>query len=79
MILKSFFIEKNLSLIDNYNLIRFYGENIGLNDEFKSSLKRKYNDHEKILFDHHAEFSIMNRGDGENGAEVTITFARSSI
>ncbi len=34
---------------------------------------------EKILFDHHAEFSIMNRGDGENGAEVSITFARSSI
>tara|TARA_B100001175_G_C19507608_1_gene641821 strand:+ start:2600 stop:3604 length:1005 start_codon:yes stop_codon:yes gene_type:complete len=51
MILKSFLIEKNLSLIDNYNLILFYGENIGLKDEFKSSLKRKYNDHEKILFD----------------------------
>ena len=41
MILKSFLLEKNLSLIDNYNLILFYGENIGLKDEFKIALKKK--------------------------------------
>ena len=40
MILKSFLLEKNLSLIDNYNLILFYGENIGLKDEFKIGLKK---------------------------------------
>tara|TARA_Y200000002_G_scaffold375320_1_gene377424 strand:- start:1354 stop:3135 length:1782 start_codon:yes stop_codon:yes gene_type:complete len=31
---------------------------------------------EKILFDHHADFSLMNRNDGVNGAEITITFAK---
>ena len=31
---------------------------------------------EKILFDHHADFSLMNRNDGVNGAEVTITFVK---
>ena len=51
MILKSFLLEKNLSLIDNYNLILFYGENIGLKDEFKIGLKKKYYRYEQILFD----------------------------
>ena len=51
MILKSFLLEKNLSLIDNYNLILFYGENIGLKDEFKIGLKKKYYNYEQILFD----------------------------
>ena len=50
MILKSFLLEKNLSLIDNYNLILFYGENIGLKDEFKSNLKKKYNKFEQLVF-----------------------------
>ena len=51
MILKSFLLEKNLSLIDNYNLILFYGENIGLKDEFKIGLKKKYYRYEQMLFD----------------------------
>ena len=51
MILKSFLLEKNLSLIDNYKLLLFYGENIGLKDEFKSNLKRKFLSYEKILFE----------------------------
>ncbi len=50
MILKSYLLEKNLSLIDNYNLILFYGENIGLKDEFKLNLKKKYYSYEQILF-----------------------------
>ena len=41
MIIKSFLIEKDLSLADNYNLLLFYGENIGLKDEIKSKLKKK--------------------------------------
>ena len=34
---------------------------------------------EKILFDHHADFSIKNRSDVGNGAEVSITFGRINI
>ena len=33
MIFKSFLLEKDLTLIDNYRLILFYGENIGLKDD----------------------------------------------
>ena len=47
---KKFFVRENLSLIDNYNLILFYGENIGLKDEFKIGLKKYYR-YEQILFD----------------------------
>ena len=50
MILKSFLLEKNLSLIDNYKSLLFYGENIGLKDEFKSNLKKKFSNFEQILF-----------------------------
>mgnify|MGYP001465574549 FL=1 len=34
---------------------------------------------EKILFDHHADFVLTNRGDGEVGAEVKITFEKIII
>ena len=51
MIFKSFLLEKDLSLIDDYRLILFYGENIGLKDEFKINLKKKFSDYEHILFD----------------------------
>ena len=50
MIIKSFLIEKDLSLIGNYNLLLFYGENIGLKDEFKSKLKKKHSSFEQITF-----------------------------
>ncbi len=50
MILKSFLLEKNLSTIDNYKFLLFYGENIGLKDEFKSNLKKKFYNFEKIYF-----------------------------
>ena len=50
MIIKSFLIEKDLSLTGNYNLLLFYGENIGLKDEFKSRLKKKYSSFEQITF-----------------------------
>ena len=41
MILKSFLVEKNLSLIDSYFITLFYGENIGLKDEIKDEIKKK--------------------------------------
>ena len=50
MIIKSFLIEKDLSLTDKYKLLLFYGENIGLKDEFKSRLKKKYSSFEQITF-----------------------------
>tara|TARA_B100001996_G_C18650295_1_gene589144 strand:+ start:847 stop:1851 length:1005 start_codon:yes stop_codon:yes gene_type:complete len=50
VILKSFLVERNLSLIDGYSSILFYGENIGLKDEIKSEIKKKYNKYEQISF-----------------------------
>ena len=34
---------------------------------------------EKILFDHHADFVLANRNDGEVGAQVKITFEKNII
>ena len=40
MQVKSYLLEENLSLIKNLSL--FYGENLGLKDEFKKKIKNKY-------------------------------------
>lgn len=48
MILKSFLIEKNITLIDGYFMSLFYGENIGLKDEIKYEIKKKYKNYEQI-------------------------------
>ena len=50
MILKSFLVEKNLSIVDEYFVTLFYGENIGLKDEIKKSIKEKYKSYEQISF-----------------------------
>ena len=50
MILKSFLVEKNLSLIDKYSLNLFYGENIGFKDEIKLELKKRFSTYEIINF-----------------------------
>ncbi len=50
MIFKSFIIEKNLSLLDNYNFILFYGENLGLKDDLKDLIKTKNKNTENIFF-----------------------------
>ena len=50
MILKSFIVEKNISLLDNYYAVLFYGENIGLKDDLKSIVKEHNEDCEKISF-----------------------------
>ena len=41
MILKSFIVEKNISIVDQYFVTLFYGENIGLKDDLKEKLKEK--------------------------------------
>ena len=50
MILKSFIVEKNISIVDQYFVTLFYGENIGLKDDLKEKLKEKYKHHEQINF-----------------------------
>ena len=50
MILKSFLVEKNLSIVDEYFVTLFYGENIGLKDEIKKRIKEKYKNYEQINF-----------------------------
>ena len=50
MILKSFLVEKDLSIIDKYFITLFYGENIGLKDEIKKKIKEKFKNYEQINF-----------------------------
>ena len=49
MELKSYLIEKNLSHIKDYSFILLYGENKGLIDELKVSIKNTF-DYEPINF-----------------------------
>ena len=49
MIYKSYTIENNINLIKE-NLTLFYGENLGLKDEFKRKIKLNYKDSEIINF-----------------------------
>ena len=52
MILKSFIVEKNISLLDKYFCILIYGENIGLKDDIKKAAKIYFKDYERIVFNH---------------------------
>ena len=48
MIIKSFILEKKISLMDEYFVVLFYGENIGMKDEIKDQIKKHYKNSEKI-------------------------------
>ena len=50
MIFKSFIVEKNISLLDGYYAVLFYGENIGLKDDFKNFIKNHNKDCDQISF-----------------------------
>ena len=50
MILKSFIIEKNISILDKYSLALIYGENIGLKDDIKIEIKKFFKEYEQINF-----------------------------
>ena len=50
MILKSYLLEQNISLIDKYFINLIYGENIGMKDDIKNQIKIYFKTHEKILF-----------------------------
>ena len=49
MILKSYLLEQNISLINKYFINLFYGENIGMKDDIKDQIKTFFKNHEKIL------------------------------
>ena len=38
MILKSFLVEKNIKLLDQYSASLIYGENIGMKDDIKNQI-----------------------------------------
>ncbi len=48
MIFKSFIVEKNISLIDEHFAVLFYGENIGLKDDFRGFIKHHNKNHEQV-------------------------------
>ena len=50
MILKSFLIEKNISLLSKYNSLLIYGENIGLKDDIKNEIKIFFKESEYFNF-----------------------------
>jgi len=51
MILKSFIVEKNITLIEKYFAFLIYGENIGMKDDIKEQIKQHFKGHEQINFD----------------------------
>ena len=52
MILKSFIVEKNVSIFEKYAISLIYGENIGLKDEIKNQIKEYFKEYEQIIFNH---------------------------
>ena len=50
MILKSFIVEKDISLLQKYFVSLIYGENIGLKDDIKNEIKKYFNEYEQISF-----------------------------
>ena len=50
MILKSYLLEQNISLIEKYFINLIYGENIGMKDDIKDQIKIYFKNHEKVLF-----------------------------
>ena len=50
MIFKSFIVEKDISKLEKFLAILFYGENLGLKDDFKELIKERFNEAEQISF-----------------------------
>ena len=49
MILKSYLVEKDITILDKYFITLIYGENIGMKDDIKNQIKKFFNDYEKIF------------------------------
>ena len=50
MILKSYLVEQNITLLDKYFITLIYGENIGMKDDIKYKIKEFFKEYEKISF-----------------------------
>ena len=50
MILKSYLVEKDITLLDKYFITLIYGENIGMKDDIKNQIKKFFKNYEKIIF-----------------------------
>ena len=50
MILKSYLIEQNITLLDKYFITLIYGENIGMKDDIKNEIKKFFKNYEKVSF-----------------------------
>ncbi len=59
MIFKSFLVEQNINLLADKNLILFYGENLGLLNDFKKLIQ--HNAPEKKLMNFNQEEIIKNQ------------------
>ena len=50
MIFKSYIVEKDILKLENFLAILFYGENLGLKDDFKDLIKKRFDESEQISF-----------------------------
>ena len=50
MILKSYIVEQNINILENYKGILIYGQNSGIKDDIKQILKNKNQSSEIIIF-----------------------------
>ena len=50
MIFKSYIVEKDILKLENFLAILFYGENLGLKDDFKDLIKKDLMSRNKFLF-----------------------------
>ena len=50
MIFKSFLVEQNINLIADKNLILFYGENLGLKNDFKKLIQHSATENKLMNF-----------------------------
>ncbi len=77
MIIKSFVLEKKISLVNEYFVVLFYGENIGMKDEIKGQIKKHYKNSEKIAF--HQDEIIKNDKLLNEHVHNTSLFAKNKI
>ena len=50
MILKSYLLEQNISLINKYFINLIYGENIGMKDDIKNQIKIYFKNYENFIY-----------------------------
>lgn len=50
MIFKSYIVEKDILKLEKFLAILFYGENLGLKDDFKDLIKKRFSESEQISF-----------------------------